>query len=60
MMRWSCAAGCCIRDNRAADKRSWRAWESEYEDPPEVIERACPKGGPDCGCRRYAPLDGMD
>jgi hypothetical protein len=30
-------------------------WRAEYEDPPDVEQRACPKGGPDCGCRHYLP-----
>lgn len=53
MMRWSCSMGCCERDNRAAEKREWQSWAAEYEDAPEVEDRACPKGGPDCGCQHY-------
>lgn len=40
---------------RAREKRSVAAWADEYEDPADVVERACPKGGPDCGCRHYLP-----
>lgn len=35
---------------RTREKRELLRWADEYEDPTEVIDRACPKGGPDCGC----------
>lgn len=41
---------------RTREKRELLRWADEYEDPAEVTDRACPKGGPDCGCWRY-PFD---
>lgn len=36
---------------RKIERREWqRNWMREYEDPQHVIDRACPKGGPDCQC----------
>lgn len=43
------------RGQRSREKRELLRWVDEYEDPPEVEQRACPKGGPDCGCRHYRP-----
>lgn len=37
--------------------RALANWRTEYEDPPEVEDRACPKGGPDCGCRHYTDAE---
>lgn len=36
---------------RAREKRVWqRSWLGEHEDSQTVIDRSCPKGGPDCLC----------
>lgn len=51
----------CCNDRRSnhhqrqREKRELLRWRDEYEDPADVLDRACPKGGPDCGCRRYLP-----
>jgi hypothetical protein len=54
MVHPNCRYGCCEPDPhravRSREKRSWVDWAGEYEDPPEIEARACPKGGPDCGC----------
>jgi len=55
MMRWSCSYGCCIRGSRRHDKQVTRRWRDEYETRPEIEARACPKGGPECGCWRWQP-----
>lgn len=34
-----------------------RDWIDEYEDPQHVIDRACPKGGPDCQCDKAVQDD---
>ncbi|MBM4469914.1 hypothetical protein GS982_20195 [Rhodococcus hoagii] len=35
---------------RAAERRQVARWIDEYEEPPAVVDRACPKGGPGCSC----------
>lgn len=43
---------------RAREKRMWqRNWIDEYEDSQSVIDRACPKGGPDCQCDKAVQDD---
>ncbi|MEV6219776.1 hypothetical protein [Nocardia sp. NPDC051833] len=42
---------------RSREKQALLRWADEYEDPAEVIERACPKGGPDCGCHYHPPVE---
>ncbi len=41
------------RGQRSREKRELLRWADEYEDPADVLDRACSKGGPDCGCQRY-------
>ncbi len=43
------------RGQRSREKRELLRWADEYEDPDAVLERACPRGGPDCGCQHYLP-----
>ncbi|WP_109527245.1 MULTISPECIES: hypothetical protein [Nocardia] len=54
---FGCWDGCGYQpDKQTQRRRENRAvanWRTEYEDPPEVEHRACPKGGVDCGCRHY-------
>ena len=36
---------------RKIERREWQSdWLGEYEDSQAVIDRSCPKGGPDCQC----------
>lgn len=56
MMRWSCSRGCCVRDNRAAEKREWQREQRREAIAPEpydplnwvcpIINRRCPD---ECG-----------
>ncbi|MFD3594291.1 hypothetical protein ACFWU5_16310 [Nocardia sp. NPDC058640] len=41
------------RGQRSREKQNLQRWVNEYEDPADVLDRACPKGGPDCDCARY-------
>ncbi|MFC4373353.1 hypothetical protein ACFO5K_04510 [Nocardia halotolerans] len=43
------------RGQRSRERQALARWVDEYEDPADVIDRACPKGGPDCGCHHYLP-----
>lgn len=43
------------RGQRSREKRDLLRWIDEFQDPIEVELRACPKGGPDCGCHHYLP-----
>lgn len=56
---FGCWEGCGYQPDkqtqRTREKREAARWLDEYEDSPKVEDRACPKGGPDCGCRHYRP-----
>lgn len=58
MVHRNCWMDCCHPDPhravRSREKRDLLRWRDEYEDPAEVEQRACPKGGPDCGCHHYS------
>lgn len=40
------------KSTKLREKELVRRWEDEYVDGAEVERRGCPKGGPDCDCRR--------
>lgn len=47
-----------VARGRKIERREWqRNWSGEYEDPQHVIDRACPKGGPDCQCDKAVQDD---
>jgi hypothetical protein len=56
---FGCLEGCGYQPDkqtqRTREKRELLHWADEFEDPADVLDRACPKGGPDCGCHHYLP-----
>jgi hypothetical protein len=44
MMRWSCSRGCCVRDDRASEKRDWQRTEWAQTEDIEVVscDADCP------------------
>ncbi|AVP71239.1 hypothetical protein [Prescottella equi] len=59
---FGCLVGCGYdvdnQTQRTREKRQSRRWIDEYEEPPAVVDRACPKGGPGCGCGFPAVTEG--
>jgi hypothetical protein len=54
MMRWSCSRGCCVRDDRASEKRDWQLTEWAQSDPQAMWAGATrPPRGDDAAQGNY-------